>query len=65
MDQYELKSEFKGRLVKVYDEISRILMMDCDSCVPCEHPTNLLPALFSLFTYMWCKSWSDFIKRVK
>lgn len=62
MENYCLKNEFRRRLCRLYRELNEFLRED--SLLDFKLHPSFLPALFSVYTFMWCKRWGDLIKRV-
>ena len=56
-----LKSEFKKRLLNVKYEIDKALMRDFTGTV--NRTSNLMPSIFSLFSYCWCKDVCELYKK--
>ena len=46
-----LKSEFRRRIVRLFDAIADLLEYDSKGCA--DHACDFMPALFSVFSYIW------------
>lgn len=55
------RKEFRRRLVRLNLQISKSL--EYDLAGKAEVSGNLLPYLFSVYSFIWCKSFNDLLKK--
>ncbi len=52
----KIKSEYRKRLLRLRNAIDEAIVLDTTD-------RALLPALYSVFSYMWCKSSEDLMRK--